>query len=170
MRYIDSYAIFESKAVTLKYIKKSLEDNFCAFMYRKKNGDKRYAFGTLRYDFIKKRWSPSPNGTKKKSPFTLVYWDLARKNFRQFRIGSFIKMIDKDPDLETFAGRHKEIYHKVRRYFPKKKKELVEPAEPAETDTAENTGENISEKLNIKPVDLKDFKRIYDDFDPLGNL
>lgn len=119
--YIDSYDIFEAKSVTLKYIKKSLDENFCVFMYRKKNGEKRYAYGTRRRDFIKKRWKPSPNGTRKLSPFTIVYWDLGKKNFRQFRTGSFLKMVDKNPDIEKFANDHKEIYHKLRRYFPKKK-------------------------------------------------
>ena len=174
MKYIDTYEIFEAKQVTRNYMLNSLKKNFCAFMYKKKHGEKRYAFGTLMPKYLKRVWRPT--GAKSTAPpNNIVYWDLARKNFRQFDPTRFVKMIDKNPDMIGFANDHKEIYNKMKVHFPRKKstyskyagqqgnqsQDENENAQNTETvQNDENTANEVSEKMKIVPLTDEEFNNI----------
>jgi len=161
MEYIDSYEIFEARQVTKNYMLKSLKNNFCAFMYKKKSGEKRYAFGTLMPKYLKKVWRPT--GAKSTAPpNNIVYWDLAKKNFRQFNPDEFIRMVDKKQDIVDFANNHKEIYNKLKVHFPRKKKPVVKNAASSSVSgntASDENSESVNERMKIMPITNDEFNK-----------
>ena len=107
METIKSFAIFEKMLHKEKSIRKALDANFCVFQYIKKNGEKRKAFGTLNRDFVSKRWKPSgissPSIDALQSMGYIQYWDIERKNFRQFNMDDGVDLITEYSTAEEMA-------------------------------------------------------------------
>ena len=62
------------------------------FYYQKVNGEVRQAFGTLQA----KRMSAKESGSKsnrKQNETCLLYWDVEKKEFRQFKIWNIIRIV-----------------------------------------------------------------------------
>lgn len=119
MKYIDSYAVFENKHNA--NIKEELESGYCEFYYRKQDGSKRHAWGTLKHEFLKKVWKPSKDTSKVSDGF-IVYWDIKRKNFRQFHKDLFIGLEMKWDTLNEFI----EANPKLKKRVEKAKETLIE--------------------------------------------
>lgn len=114
MKYIYDFAVFEKKFST--NIKDELQDHFCEFYYRKLDGEKRHAYGTLKEDFIKHYWEPSDDeDANKPSDEYVVYWDIERKNFRQFSPDAFIELVKTYDTLEDFIKDNHKLEPKVRK-------------------------------------------------------
>ena len=144
MEVIKSFAIFEKLLHKEKSMKDALGNNFCVFQYIKKGGEKRRAYGTLKEDFISKRWQPtgkpSPSTDALKLKGYIQYWDIERNNFRQFTMDDGVELIAEYPTAEEMG----EEYPKLRKnlglpkYSEKKKEEKKE--EP-ETEESEKNGD-----------------------------
>lgn len=140
MRYIDSYNIFESKHNS--DIVDALQNGYCEFYYRKQNGKKRHAFGTLVPEFLDIVWTPSEDGEEKDNPDYVVYWDIARKNFRQFEKDSFIKLENVEDSLSDFIEKYPDLEDKVKLA----KKKLKEKPKKKESEEKEDSKDDKDKK------------------------
>lgn len=114
MKYIDDLAVFEKKFNT--NIKKELQDHICEFYYRKLSGEKRHAYGTLMEDVIKYYWEPSDDeDAHKPSDEYVVYWDIEKKNFRQFSPDAFLELVKSYDTLDDFIKDNPKLEKKVKK-------------------------------------------------------
>lgn len=125
MKYLDSYAVFEHKHDV--NIIEELESGYCEFYYRKSDGSKRHAFGTLKQGFLKKVWEPKDDDSKDMTTGMVTYWDISKKAFRSFHKDSFIGLELKKDTLKEFLEKFPELEKKV-----KKAKSTFEEEEPTE--------------------------------------
>lgn len=121
MMYVMSYKLFESKINKKEEVVNTLKNNYCEFNYTKKSGEKRHAFGTLKDDFLKSVWTPSPNSVPKKNLLYVVYWDLKRKNFRQFNINNFSGFKNYFEYIDDFVKE----YPKIEKYIKSTKRKKI---------------------------------------------
>jgi len=127
MKIIESFAVFEKLLHKEKSIRKALDSNFCVFQYIKKDGEKRKAFGTLKSDFISKWWKPSgeesPSIDALRLQGYIQYWDIERKNFRQFTMDEGVHLLEEYATAEEMAEKYPELRKKLGlpKYDEKKK-------------------------------------------------
>lgn len=132
---IESYAVFEKMLHKEKSIRKALDSNFCVFQYIKKDGEKRKAFGTLKSDFISKYWKPSgeesPSIDALRLQGYIQYWDIERKNFRQFTMDEGVELIAEYETAEEMAEEYPELRKNLglKKYDKKKEPEKEEGEE-----------------------------------------
>lgn len=99
---------------TSKSIVDALEHNYCEFYYKKINGEKRHAFGTLKPKFLETVWEPSEEKYETSDDY-IVYWDIQRKAFRQFAPENFIKFVNKIELLKDFIKEYPKLEKKIKR-------------------------------------------------------
>lgn len=141
MSIIKSFAIFEKLLHKEKTIRTALDNNFCVFKYIKKGGEKRRAYGTLKEDFVSKRWKPSGNPSPSTDALKLKgyiqYWDIERNNFRQFTMDDGVELIAEYPTAEEMGEEYPKLRKKLGlpKYSEKKKEDKKEDPE---TEDAKN--------------------------------
>lgn len=136
MKIIESFAVFEKLLHKEKSIRKALDSNFCVFQYIKKDGEKRKAFGTLKSDFISKWWKPSgeesPSIDALRLQGYIQYWDIERKNFRQFTMDEGVHLLEEYETAEEMAEEYPELRKNLG--LPKYDKKKKEETPDGETD------------------------------------
>ena len=140
MKIIKDFAIFEKLLHKEKSIRTALDNNFCVFRYIKKDGEKRKAYGTLKRDFVSKRWKPSgeesPSTDALKLKGYIQYWDIERNNFRQFTMDDGVELIAEYGTAEEMAEEYPELRKKLG--VPKYKKKHKQEDDEGQTDESEN--------------------------------
>lgn len=117
--HVYSYSVFESRQI--KNIISALKNNYCEFYYKKQNGKTRHAFGTLKPEFLKEVWEPSEVKTNDDND-NIVYWDIVKKNFRQFDVSDFIELTHTESNIKDFEEKYPELEKKLKGIDIKPKK------------------------------------------------
>ena len=62
------------------------------FFYQKINGEVRQAFGTLQARYLQPAKENGTKSNRKQNETCLLYWDVEKKEFRQFKIWNIIRI------------------------------------------------------------------------------
>lgn len=114
---LDEYTTLnESKVISEDEIRDALEKYFVAFVYYKKEGERRLAYGTLRPDFLEKhaqykrktKRKNAANGVKsaEKKHGYIVYFDLERGEYRMFRLAGGVHIHGKSKSYKDFYKKY----------------------------------------------------------------
>lgn len=130
-------------------MRKLLRHHIVRFKFKKKNGDIRYAVGTLISSYL-----PALRGGSPKPEHQMVYYDLEKEHWRSFRSYSFIKILDvKSEDEYKGKPKHKPIHKEVEK---EEDEEIKKKHIPDEKDKHEHKHPSDDEKDVKKDKETKD--------------
>lgn len=125
MQYIDTYdeAILEKRILNRKEIIRALKHHYVKFVYYKKKGVKRTAYGTLKKGFIAKHYTfkgGNPGVEAAKAQGYIVYFDLKRNMFRMFHLSRKVFMVKTYSKIKEILDERPNLYKHIRKYIPHK--------------------------------------------------
>lgn len=123
MRYVKTFdELFESRTTTKEEIMAKLKKGYVEFIYFKKKGEMRTAYGTLEPRFLKKygvykrkttdeKYTRGIRSAKKMG--YIVYFDLIRNGYRMFTFGRTVQLILNYKKLSEIKKLHPKIKSKL---------------------------------------------------------
>lgn len=124
MQYLDDYDMLLEKRILKKTeITRELKNHYIKFIYYKKTGEKRTAYGTMKKSFIDKNYvfkggNPGVEAAKKKG--YIVYFDLKRGTFRMFNMSRKVYMVKRYSRVKDIIFDKPNMYKYMRKFVPHK--------------------------------------------------
>ena len=115
--------LLEKRILSKKEIVRELKTRYVKFVYYKKKGMKRTAYGTLKPKFIAKHYTfkgGNPGVEAAKAMGYIVYFDLKRNMFRMFHLSRKVFLVKTYKTIKEILDERPNLYKYIRKYVPHK--------------------------------------------------
>ena len=115
--------LLEKRILSKKEIIRELKTRYVKFVYYKKTGVKRTAYGTLKPKFIAKHYTfkgGNPGVEAAKAMGYIVYFDLKRNMFRMFHLSRKVYLAKTYKTVKEIIDERPNLYKYIKKYVPHK--------------------------------------------------
>ena len=124
MQYIEDYdMLFEKRILNKSEIVRELKNHYVKFIYYKKTGVKRTAYGTMKKSFIHRNYifkGGNPGVEAAKRMGYIVYFDLKRGTFRMFHMSRKVYLVKIYSRVKDIIQDKPVMYKYMRKFVPHK--------------------------------------------------
>lgn len=124
MQYIEDYdMLFEKRILNRKEIIRELKNHYVKFIYYKKTGVKRTAYGTMKLSFIHRNYifkGGNPGVEAAKRMGYIVYFDLKRGTFRMFHMSRKVYLVKIYSRVKDIIAEKPAMYRYMSKFVPHK--------------------------------------------------